>query len=90
MEVEDTDLCDWETEDAEHVEQDLLGQESDLLDVEIPQLTGKSVSSGDEPGSQSLITRIGVSVNDKAGLENVDAAKANQLIYEMSKVRKSY
>lgn len=39
--------------------------------------------------TDSAISRIGLSHSDKAGMENVDLNKANQIIYEMSKVRQS-
>ncbi len=42
-----------------------------------------SCSMGSE---KSVVSRIGLSLGDKAGMENVDKEKANKIIYEMSKV----
>lgn len=49
--------------------------------------TAPEVQPGVSAQPDSAISRIGLSNSDKAGMENVDVTRANQIIYEMSKVR---
>jgi hypothetical protein len=84
---DDDDFSEWIT--PPEIRERIKGQIDGSNAVGGPENATTSVQKGRTgPVTDSAISRIGLSHSDKAGMENVDLNKANQIIYEMSKVRR--